>query len=86
MQESVKTPNPSLMPYKLFPLLFSDFRFSFAPLCTTNFYLFDFSERHFLVLQSFVNFVGSLCLFTAKPHMHLFSKSIGGFCSDGLLR
>ena len=32
--------NPNLMLYKPFPLLFSDFRFQFASLCTTNFWGF----------------------------------------------
>ena len=34
--------NPNLMLYKPFPLLFSDFRFQFASLCTTNFWGFWF--------------------------------------------
>ena len=35
-----KDVNPNLMLYKPFPLLFSDFRFQFASLCTTNFWGF----------------------------------------------
>ena len=47
---------------------------------------FDFSEWHFLILQSFINIICWLIRFAAKPHLDFLAKSIQGLRGDSLLR